>query len=127
VLRKGRERKYCKRLLRRVAEVYDLYVEAIEVDVDHVHICIAIPPQQSVGEAVGKMKSLSARHMFDKFPDLRRKMWTRELWSPSYFVRTVGDRVTADVIRRYIESHDEKAELGGQAELFPSRKAKRRP
>jgi putative transposase len=110
-----------------VAEVYDMDIEAVEVDVDHVHVCVAIPPQQSVGLAVRRLKSMSARYMFKKFPDVRRRMWNRELWSPSYFVRAVGDRVTADVIRHYIESHEEKAALGGQAELFPARKVKRRP
>lgn len=103
-----------------------MYVEALEVAVDHVHICIAVPPQQSVGSAVRKLKSLSARHMFERFPHLERVMWSGELWSPSYFVRTVGDRVTAEVVRRYIESHDDEAALGVQAELFPSGKAKRR-
>jgi len=122
----ARERAYCARLLRRVADVYDMYIEALEVAADHVHMCIAIPPQQSVGEAVRKLKSMSARFMFKRFPDLKRKMWTTELWSPSYFVRAVGDRVTADVIRRYIESHEDEAALGSQVELFPSGKAKRR-
>ena len=125
-LRETSQRAYCARLLRRVAEVYDMYIEALEVDVDHVHVCVAIPPQQSVGLAVRRMKSMSARYMFKKFPELRRTMWTGGLWSPSYFVRAVGDRVTADVVRNYIESHDEKAALGGQAELFPRGKAKRR-
>ena len=103
-----------------------MYVEALEVAADHVHVCVAIPPKLSVGSAVRKMKSMSARHMYRKFPDSKRTMWTTELWSPSYFVRTVGDRVTADVVRRYIESHDEEAALGVQSELFPSGKAKRR-
>jgi putative transposase len=126
-LREASQRAYCGRLLRRVAEVYDMYIEALEVDVDHVHVCVAIPPQQSVGLAVRRMKSMSARYMFKRFPELSRTMWTRELWSPSYFVRAVGDRVTADVVRQYIASHEEKAALGGQAELFPKGKAKRRP
>ena len=125
-LGEAHERAYCARLLRRVADVYDMYIEALEVDVDHVHVCLAIPPQQSVGSAVRKLKSLSARYMFKKFPDLRKRMWSKELWSPSYFVRSVGDRVTADVIRRYIELHDEKTALGVQAELFPKGKVKRR-
>jgi putative transposase len=103
-----------------------MYVEALEVAVDHVHVCVAIPPQQSVGGAVRKMKSMSARYMFKRFPHLKRTMWTAELWSPSYFVRTVGDRVTADVVRRYIEFHDAPAALGVQAELFPTGKVKRR-
>lgn len=126
VLNGARQRAYCKKLLRRVAEVHDMYVEELEVDVDHVHVCVAIPPQQSVGSAVRRMKSLSALHMFKKFPHLKRTMWTRGLWSPSYFVRSVGDRVTADVIKRYIAAHADDGALGVQAELFPSGKAKRR-
>ena len=120
------ERAYCARLLRRVADVNDMDIEALQVAADHVHVCIAIPPQQSVGSAVRKLKSMSARYIFKKFPELKRKLWTKELWSPSYFVRTIGDRVTADVVRQYIESHEDEAALGIQAELFPSGKVKRR-
>ena len=79
------------------------------------------------------MKSLSARYMFQRFPYMGKMMWTDELWSPSYFVRTVGDGVTAAVIKQYIETHDEKTTLGPvQAELFtkgpkgPKGRAKRR-
>jgi hypothetical protein len=52
------------------------------------------------------------------------------MWSPSYFARTIGEGVTAEAVRRYIEMHEEKAELGSaQAELFPPRTGakKRRP
>jgi putative transposase len=114
-------------LLRRAAEVYDTEIEALEVDVDHVHMCIAVPPQESVGEAVQRLKSLSARHMFKRFPYLRKTFWSNEMWSPSYFVRSIGDRVTAEMVKRYIEDHDSKAALGPvQAQLFPKGKAKRR-
>lgn len=121
------EREYCERLLRRAAEVYDMEIEAMEVDVDHVHLCIAVPPQLSIGGAVRRLKSLSARHMFKRFPYLRKVFWSNEMWSPSYFVRSIGDRVTAEMVRRYIETHEKKAALGPvQTELFTKRKAKSR-
>ena len=126
-LSEAHEREYCERLLRRAAEVYDLEIEALEVDVDHVHVCVAVPPQQSVGDAVGRMKSLSARYLFKRFPYLRKAFWSGELWSPSYFVRSIGDRVTAEMVKRYLEDHESKTALGPvQAELFPKGKAKRR-
>ena len=121
------ERAYCEKLLRRVAEKYDMYVVAIEVDEDHVHIYVEIPPQLSIGTAVRMFKSLSARYMMRRFPHLKRWFWGGAMWSPSYFVRTVGEGVTAETVRRYIEMHDAKTELGPvQAELFPKGKAKRR-
>ena len=120
------EKKYCEKLLRRAATAYDMNVLVIEVDVDHVHIYIEIPPQISVGKAVRVLKSLSARHMFIKFPQLKRFFWSGEMWSPSYFVRTVGEGVTAETVRRYIETHEDRAAGAEsiQAELFP--RAKRR-
>jgi putative transposase len=113
--------------MRRVAEKYDMHMLGLEVDVDHVHLYVEIPPQQSVGSAVGKFKSLSARYMLQRFPYLRRFFYGGAMWSPSYFARTIGEGVTAEAVRRYIDMHEEKAELGSaQAELFPPRTGARR-
>jgi putative transposase len=49
------------------------------------------------------MKSISAREVFKKFPDLREQLWAGELWNDGYFIRSVGDKVTTDIIRKYIE------------------------
>ena len=35
-----------------------------------------------------------------------------------YFARTVGDEVTTEVIRRYIEYHDEEETRPNQLDLF---------
>lgn len=112
---------YCEKLLRWAAEAYDMEVLAIEVDIDHVHIYLVIPPQLSVGKAVRILKSLSARHMFRKFPQLKRTFWSTEMWTPAYFVRSVGEGVTVETVVRYIETHTDKAaeSVSVQAELFP--------
>ena len=100
-------------------------IEVEEVDVDHVHLCIEIPPQMSVGRAVGILKSVSARELFAQYPGLKQIFWSQKIWSASYFVRTVGEGVTAEMVKRYIETHEERTQLGPvQAELFP--KSKRR-
>jgi REP element-mobilizing transposase RayT len=46
---------------------------------------------------------------------LRKQLWARELWEDGYFARTVGDNVTADVIRRYIRQP--QGETGRQRQL----------
>jgi putative transposase len=99
-------------------------IHAIEVDIDHVHIYLEIPPKLSVGKAVRVLKSLSARHMLAKFPYLKQLFWSAQMWSPSYFVRSVGEGVTAETVKRYIEAHVDKAAGAEsvQAELFPKRK-----
>lgn len=126
-LQHDHERSYCERLLRRVAEKYDMYVLAIDVDINHVHLYVEIPPQQSVGTAVRRFKSLSARYMKRRFPHLNKYFWRGPMWSPSYFVRSVGEGVTAESIKRYIENHDNKTDLGpAQADLFPKRKRRKK-
>jgi putative transposase len=46
------------------------------------------------------MKSISAREVFVQFPQLRPRLWAGELWSEAYFVRRVGDQVTAEIIKQ---------------------------
>ncbi len=63
------------------------------------------------------LKSKSARALFREFPGLRRKLWAGELWEDGYFVRTVGDRMTSEVIERYIRSHRELEQGPAQLDL----------
>ncbi len=70
----------------------------------------------AISQVVGRLKSLSARAVFKEFPWVRRTLWGGELWEDGYFVRTVGDQVTAEVIRHYIRRH--KEEPDPQLKLF---------
>ncbi len=112
------EKEYCEKLLRRIASEYGMNIVSIEVDDDHVHLYIEIPPQRSVGEAVRILKSVSARMMFKRFEYFKKKMWSGKLWGASYFVRTVGEGVTAAMVKKYIEEHAEKGLEPAQGELF---------
>ncbi len=116
------EREYCERVLRRVATEYGMEILMIEVDQDHVHIQISIPPQKSVGKSIGILKSVSARMMFRRFNYVRRKLWAGEFWGDSYFVRTVGEGVTAAMVRRYIGEHADKGFEPAQGSLFQQKK-----
>ena len=91
---------------------------SLEVDVDHVHLYIEIPPQRSIGSGVGILKSLSARRLFKKFPYLRKTYWGGALWESSYFVRAVGEGVTAEMVDQYIKKHSEMAQGSQQLNLF---------
>jgi len=86
-----------------IAEEYEFIIDTMEVMEDHVHIFVEVPPKYSPARVVQIMKSISAREVFKKFPNLREQLWAGEMWNDGYFVRSVGDKVTADIIRRYIE------------------------
>jgi putative transposase len=93
----------------------DITIEAMEVSPDHVHIFCSFPPRYSIAQVVTRFKSLSARAIFREFPRVKRRLWGGELWEDGYFARTVGDKVTAEVIRRYIQHH--RIEKAGDAPL----------
>lgn len=126
LLKEKHEREDCERLLRRIGTEYGMEVYAVEVDVDHVHLYVQVPPQRSVGRAVGIFKSLSSRKLFQRFPYLKRKMWSGSVWSAGYTVKTVGEAVTGRMIKKYIEQHEAKVFGPVQGELFPKGKAKPR-
>jgi len=91
-----------------VAKVYEFDIERMAVVEDHVHIFLLAPPKYSPGEIVRILKSKSAKVVFREFPEVREELWGGEFWSDGYFVRSVGDEVTAEVIRKYIEYHEHK-------------------
>ena len=95
--------RYLKEVFQRIAEEYEFKIDTMEVVEDHVHIFLEAPPRYSPAEVVQIMKSVSGRAVFKKFPKLRKQLWAGELWNDGYFVRSVGDKVTADIIRKYIE------------------------
>ena len=103
--------KHLKGVFQRIAEEYEFRIDTIEVMEDYVHIFVEVPPRYSPAQIVQILKSVSAREVFKKFPRLRKQLWAGEFWSDGYFVRSVGDKVTADIIRKYIEYqvHEEES------------------
>jgi putative transposase len=79
---------------------------------------VSFPPRLSISEVVGKLKAISAKVLFEEFPELKRELYGGEFWEDGYFARTVGDEVTAEVIRNYIRYHDEKESRLDQLDLF---------
>jgi len=94
---------YLKAIFNKIAEEYEFRIDTMEVMEDHVHVFVEVPPRYSPSQVVQVMKSISAREVFKQFPDLRKQLWAGELWNDGYFVRSAGDKVTADIIRKYIE------------------------
>lgn len=90
-------------LFRVIAEQYDFGIDVMGVEVDHVHIFLSASPKYSPAKIVEVLKSISSKEVFKEFPELEKELWAGEFWSDGYFVRTVGDKVTSDLIRRYIK------------------------
>lgn len=95
-------------------------VEVIELNIqpDHVHWVVWIPPKASVSEIMGFLKGKLALRLFERFPRLARKYWGRHLWSRGYCVSTVG--VDEEMIRQYVrwQESQERRDEQQQGKLF---------
>jgi putative transposase len=93
-------------IFKEIAQIYEFEIETMAVVEDHVHIFLSAPPKYSPGQIVRILKSRSAKAIFKEFPKVKKKLWAGEFWSDGYFVRSVGDEVTTEVISRYIKYHN---------------------
>ena len=108
---RGAVAKRLKEIFQGIAERYGFEIDTMEVMEDHVHLFLVVPPRYAPSEVVNILKSISAKVLFKEFPALKKELWGGELWNDGYFVRSVGDQVTAEVIRRYIK-HQHEDQLG---------------
>lgn len=84
------------------------------IQVDHIHVVMIIPPKYAVSAVIGRLKSQTASALREKFPWMGKVYWKENLvWSPGYFVSTVG--IDEAKIIRYVkwQQHQDS----GQAEL----------
>ena len=67
--------------------------EIIEQNIqeEHIHILMVIPPKYAVSDVVGEIKQYTANKIRKKFAWLGKVYWKENVvWSPGYFVSTVG-------------------------------------
>ena len=104
-------------LFREILTARDCEIVEMEIAQDHVHIFTSIPPKYSVGEMVRVLKSVSAKEIFRRYPEVKRELWGGEFWEDGYFVRTVGDKVTSEMIKKYIKYHRHEEKTPRQFKL----------
>jgi putative transposase len=114
---KEKLRDTAKELFKEILQARDCEIEEMEIAEDHVHIFTSIPPKYSVGEMVRVLKSVSAKEIFLRHPEVKKELWGGEFWEDGYFVRTVGDKVTSEIIKKYIKYHRHKEKTPPQLEF----------
>ena len=114
----GAVRERVRELCLEIAAHHGFAIEELEVDKDHVHVFLSFPPKNSIGQVVGLLKAVSAREIRAGFPEVRKLLWGGEFWEEGYCARTVGDYVTADVIKKYIRFHEAKKRQAEPLKMF---------
>jgi len=91
--------------MKEIAISNEFEIEEMQIAEDLVHIFLGFPPKYSISNAVKRLKGESARAIFQRYPEVKREWWRGEFRGDGYFGRSVGDKVTKDMIKRYIKYH----------------------
>jgi putative transposase len=113
-----RVRRRLRALFPAIAQDFGFEIAALEIAPDHVHLFLSFPPRFSIAKVVWIFKSISAGVLFREDPKLKEALWSGQFWEDGYFARTVGDEVTATVIKRYITYHREREKKPRELKLF---------
>jgi len=98
---------YCRQQLYFLCKQKDL-VEILELNIqeDHVHLVIEIPPKYAVSSIMGFLKGKISIRLFHHYERIGKQYWGRHFWSRGYCVSTVG--LDEGQIRKYVKWQEKK-------------------
>ena len=105
-----------------ISERFEIYFLEIGTDKDHVHFLIQSVPMLSPKSIAQKVKSITAREVFKRNPEVKQKLWGGAFWSSGYFMSTVGQHGNENMIADYVKNqgNDEYRRLH-RKEVNPNR------
>ena len=91
-----------------ISERYEIIIDEVGFDQDHIHIFCGAPPRMSPLRVISTIKSITARKIFERFPRLKREeLWGGKFWSEGKYIGTVGEATSEKVIKKYIKNHSQ--------------------
>ena len=97
------KRQVMKEILESTTDMYDITIQESKVMPDHIDLLISFNPKHAPSSIVKIIKGRSAREWFKQYPETKQDVWKGHLWSPSFFMSTIGD-ASKDVVEKYIEN-----------------------
>ena len=92
-----------KEICLEIEKRYEVKFLEIGTDGDHAHFLVQSVPTYSVVKLVTMIKSITAREVFKRCPEVEEQLWGGEFWTDGYFVSTVGKHGNEDMIRDYVK------------------------
>jgi len=105
---KGAIRDLIEQDIKMLCEWKSCEVQELNVQEDHIHLLVSVPPKVSISKLMGTLKGKIAIKLFKSYPKLKKKpYWGNHFWARGYFVSTVG--LDEDMIKKYVK-YQEKEE-----------------
>jgi len=97
---------------------YDIEFDQIGCDIHHIHLLVTFAPKYAGSDVVRIFKSITAKELFKRFPELRKELWGGEFWSDGFYFATVGERGNWNVVKNYIANQGKTMKEDPQLRLL---------
>ena len=91
-----------------IQERYEIRFLEVGTDKDHVHFLIQSVPTYSPKKIIQIVKSIIAREVFAKCPQVKKKLWGGEFWTDGYYVATVSEHGNEQIISKYVKEQGQE-------------------
>ena len=82
---------------------YEIDFIEIGTDKDHVHFLIQSVPMYSSTKIIQVVKSITAKEIFKKHPEVKKQLWGGGFWTKGFYVNTVGKHGNESTIREFVQ------------------------
>ena len=86
-----------------IEQRYEVHFVEIGTDKDHVHFLVQSVPILPITRIVMIIKSITARKVLEKMPELKQSLWGANLWTSGYYASTVGKHGNETAIANYVK------------------------
>ena len=107
----GQVKSEVERCIRLFCDQLECRVVEMNIQKEHIHLLVKIPPKVSISKMMGTLKGRTAIRIFKQFPNLKqRPYWGNHFWAPGYCVDTVG--LDSDMIKKYVQYQERQERQG---------------
>jgi len=104
----GQVSEYIKEVCLDLGDRFEIQFVEIGTDEDHVHFLIQSVPTLSVSKIVQIIKSITAREVFQRHPEVKKELWGGNFWTSGFYANTVGEYGNKEIIKKYVENQGRK-------------------
>jgi REP element-mobilizing transposase RayT len=93
-----------------ISQRYEITFVEIRVDKDHAHFLIQSVATISPRQIAQIVKSITAREIFQRVPEVKKFLWGGAFWTSGYFINTVGQQGNENTIGEYVRKQGRENE-----------------
>ncbi|WP_271785472.1 IS200/IS605 family transposase [Aquimarina algiphila] len=96
--------KTLKQICFEISDRYEVHFVEIGYEPDHVHFLVQSVPDYSVSKMIRMLKSITAKQLFQRHPEIKAKLWGGKFWTSGFYANTVGQYSNEEVIKAYVKN-----------------------